>query len=492
MVKCMKLLGNSSRGISPIQKHLLYQCCVLSIALYSFQLWFYNKALLSYHMKILNKMQRRAVIWILEAFKMSPSEGIKAIAGIIPIKFHLQKLARRSLIYPFKLPANHIIRDLMDDSPHQNKEPNPHAIGSLTNRQKNIAKGHLIDSCNKSYSIFPSFSPLHQEFTPGFCLTDIFSDCFSFNLTNKKEKDKDKIRVQELDNMTLWISSSPNTALIVTDASIKNDIATSISHIHQAYHPLIKTVYHAVFVTSSEVELFTIRCSINQACNKEDVFKIFVITDSIHATKNIFNSSSHPYQSHSMAILSELRWFFNKSQDNSIEFWECPSHLKWKLHKDIDKDSKSFNPATSFPCKTSWDYCRKLDCDDIIKQWKMTFQASDGKGKQFLDLLDDDFNTIKLAYTKGGPWLQVFGHSNLLCACATRAITNHTPIGEYRLRFFPNEDFKCLCDNYPIESRRHILHECRRFNRYWNPRRDSLNHFVMFLVTNPKAFAFTD
>ena len=134
---------------------------------------------------------------------MSPSEGIKAIAGIIPIKFHLQKLARRSLIYPFKLPANHIIRDLMDDSPHQNKEPNPHAIGSLTNRQKNIAKGHLIDSCNKSYSIFPSFSPLHQEFTPGFCLTDIFSDCFSFNLTNKKEKDKDKIRVQELDNMTL-------------------------------------------------------------------------------------------------------------------------------------------------------------------------------------------------------------------------------------------------------------------------------------------------
>ena len=122
----------------------------------------------------------------------------------------------------------------------------------------------------------------------------------------------------------------------------------------------------------------------------------------------------------------------------------------------------------------------------------MTFQASDGKGKQFLDLLDDNFNIIELAYTKGGPWLQVFGHSNSLCTCATRAITNHAPIGEYQLRFFPNEDFKYLYDNYPIESRRHILHECSRFNGYWNPRRDSLNHFVMFLVTNPKAFAFTD
>jgi len=348
----------------------------------------------------------------------------------------------------------------MNDLPHQSKEPNTHAVGSLTNRQKNIAKGHLINSCNKSYGIFLSFSPLHQEFTPGFCLSDILSNRFSFNLTNKKEKDKDKTHVQELDNMVLCISSSPNTALIVTDASIKNDITTLISHIHQANRPLIKTVYHAVFITSSEAELFAIRYSINQACNKEDVSKIVVITDSIHTAKNIFSSSSHPYQLHSTAILSKLCWFFNKSHDNSIEFWECPSRLKWKLHKDIDKDSKSFNPTSSFPCKISWDYCRKLDCDNITKQWKMTFQASDGKGKQFLNLLDDNFNTIKLAYTRGGPWMQIFSHSTLLCAHVTRAITNYTPIGEYRLRFFPNENINCPCGNYPIELRGHILHKC--------------------------------
>ena len=273
-------------------------------------------------------MQRRATIWILGTFKTSLLEGIEAIARIIPIKFYLQKLTKRSLICLFKLLANHIIRDLMDDLPHQNKEPNSHTVGSLMNRQKNITKGHLIDSCNKFYSILPSFSLLHQEFTPGFHLSDLFSDCFSFNLTNKKEKDKDKICAQELNDMALQISSSPNTTLIITDVSIKNDIATSISHIHQANLPLIKTVHHVAFITSLEAELFAIRCGINQACNKEDVSKIFVITDSIHAAKNIFNSFSHPYQSHSTAILSELRQFFNKSQDNSIEFWECPSRLK--------------------------------------------------------------------------------------------------------------------------------------------------------------------
>ena len=231
--------------------------------------------------------------------------------------------------------------------------------------------------------------------------------------------------------MVLCMSSSSNSALIVTDASIKNDIATLISHIHQANRPLIKTAHHAVFVTSLEAELFAIRCGINQACNKEDVSKIVVITNSIHTAKNIFSSSSYPYQLHSTAILSELCQFISKSHENSIEFWECPSRLKWRLHNNIDKNSKSFNLTPSFPCKISWDYCRKLDCDNIIKQWRMTFQVSDGKERQFLDLLDDNFNIIEPAYTRGRPWIQTFGHSNSLCTHATRAITNHTPIGEY-------------------------------------------------------------
>ena len=76
----------------------------------------------------------------------------------------------------------------------------------------------------------------------------------------------------------------------------------------------------------------------------------------------------------------------------------------------------------------------------------MTFQALDGKGNQFLDLMDDNLETIKPSYTKEGPWLQAFEHSNSLYTRAIRAITNHAPIGEYCLRFFPKEEFKCLCE----------------------------------------------
>ena len=220
MVKCMKLLGNLLRGINPIQKHLLYRCCILSIVLYGFQLWFYNKAPLSYPMKILGKMQRRAAIWILGAFRTLPADGLKAITGLIPIKFHLQKLASRSQLCSAALPENHLIRTLMDDSLNTCNKLSPLSINMLTECQKNTVKGYLIDSNNKLFGVFPSFSPLNLEFNLGSRIVDIFSDWVSFNLANKAKSDKS--RFQQLDDMTLHSLSSPYTAIVVTNASIKN------------------------------------------------------------------------------------------------------------------------------------------------------------------------------------------------------------------------------------------------------------------------------
>ena len=268
-------------------------------------------------------------------------------------------------------------------------KPSPLFINMLTECQKNTVKGYLINSNNKLFGVFPSFSPLNPEFNPGSRIVDIFPDWVSFNLANKAKSDKS--RFQQLDDMMLHSSSLPHTAIVVTNASIKNDIATLVSHIHTYDHPSIKIVYHVAFVTSTEVELFAMRCSISQACSKENIFKIVIVTDSIHMAKKIFNDKTHLYQIHMTAILSEFWQFFTPCQGNSIEFWECPSQLKWRLHRFINKDSKLFNPQPILLSKVSWDYCKKFDSDNITNLWKMTFQASDGKGKHFLNLVDDNF-----------------------------------------------------------------------------------------------------
>jgi len=231
----------------------------------------------------------------------------------------------------------------LNDDPLKSKSHNSHNIGSLTDRQKFLTKGHLIDSSIKSYGIFPSFSPLDLEFSPGHRIIDNFSNHFSFNLANKKEKNQKNTCSQELDEMVLCYSSDLYTALMITDASIKNDIATSISHIHSANRPLVKTAHYTFFVTTTEAKLFAIRCSINQACSFNNISKIIVVTNSIHAAKKIFDCGSHPYQIHLAAILSKLRAFFSSNESNTIEFWECPSKLRWRFHNDTDKDSRSFS-----------------------------------------------------------------------------------------------------------------------------------------------------
>ena len=120
----------------------------------------------------------------------------------------------------------------------------------------------------------------------------------------------------------------------------------------------------------------------------------------------------------------------------------------------------------------------------------MTFQTSDKKGRNFLELFDNNLNIIEPTYSKGGSWLKYFSCLNSLCVRASRAIVNHAPIGEYCLRFFPQKDFACSCGLYLIETRRYILHECKRYNNYWNPRRDIIAYFTLLLEFSSNAFSF--
>jgi len=185
MVKCMKLLDNSNCGINPLQKCLLYRTCILSIVLYRFELWFYNHTPMTYHLKALGKIQRRAAIWILGAFKTSLSYGIEAITGLVPIKLHLQKLGGRLQLRTHKLLPNHLIRSLIDSQSNVYSSQNFIHLNSLTKHQHSLIKSYLVDMANRFNKSLLSFAPLHSEFLPGLRIIDNFSDCIAFNVCYK-------------------------------------------------------------------------------------------------------------------------------------------------------------------------------------------------------------------------------------------------------------------------------------------------------------------
>ena len=80
------------------------------------------------------------------------------------------------------------------------------------------------------------------------------------------------------------------------DTSIKNNIAVSIAHIYIHNKPMVKTLYHAINITSFEAKFFAIRYGIIQAICLHKISKIIIVTDSIYVVKTIFDLSSHLLQ----------------------------------------------------------------------------------------------------------------------------------------------------------------------------------------------------
>ena len=110
----------------------------------------------------------------------------------------------------------------------------------------------------------------------------IFPSCFSFHPSNKRSKNSLISQLYQLDKVAITSFSDLSYTLIITNVSIKNDVTTSIVHIHVHNKLIIKTIHYAVNIMTTEAELFTIRCGINQATSIPDITKIVVITDLLY------------------------------------------------------------------------------------------------------------------------------------------------------------------------------------------------------------------
>ena len=204
-----------------------------------------------------------------------------------------------------------------------------------------------------------------------------------------------KKHMKNLNEVIFKVFSNLFFTIVVSDASIKNQVATFISYIHFFDKPVVKTLHRAINITTAKAKLFAIWCGINQAVADLNVKHIVVITDSLYIARKILNSFTHLYQIYLAAISIELGEFFSKDSQNYIEFWDCSSKQQWVLYQLVNKETKNMVFTLLFPYKSSWDFCKKSKCESILSQWKMTFQASNSKGRNFLDLLGDNLNPIK-------------------------------------------------------------------------------------------------
>ena len=223
------------------------------------------------------------------------------------------------------LPHNHILRLLLESRSSEDLNHHFLSLNSLTHCQRENIKGSIVDIDNRFNKVLSSFDLLNIEFSPDFCLIEIFPSYFSFYSYTKHKNYNFEDHANQLNNIIISLSLNLLYTLIILDARVKNNVTMFITHIHICDRPIVKTIYYIANITLTEAELFAIRCGINQVTNLPEISKIIVITDSIHAARSIFNSSIHPLQVYLATISKKLRKFFFMNSNNSIEFWKCPS-----------------------------------------------------------------------------------------------------------------------------------------------------------------------
>ena len=107
-------------------------------------------------------------------------------------------------------------------------------------------------------SVIPFFSLFNCKFLLENKLIDIFPNRFSFHFLDRKSKNNIKSHLHNLENVSFQLSSDLYISIFVSDANIKNNVATLIAYIYTHNNLFIKTIHYAVNITSTEVKIFAL------------------------------------------------------------------------------------------------------------------------------------------------------------------------------------------------------------------------------------------
>ena len=131
--------------------------------------------------------------------------GVEAIASLIPIHLHLQKLNRCLLLWVYLLSSNHIINLLLESRDPNTQESHCLLLDKLMPRQCSSIKDLLVNMDNKFNKVFPSFSSFNYESLLGNRLIDIFPNHFHFTLWTENNHNI-KSHLWCLNNITIQAS----------------------------------------------------------------------------------------------------------------------------------------------------------------------------------------------------------------------------------------------------------------------------------------------
>ena len=213
----MNMPGNWTRGLLSLQKQLLYCSCIIFIAIYDFQLWFFAGAPTKAQVLLLVVMWYKVALWILSTFHTSPTSRIEALTGLILIQPYLKKLVQWSCFRTATFSSQYILIYLLSARNSKNACSHLQSLVLLNNVQYTCLKGPLLYTKALLLNLTKHFNFFDTEAIPGCRLLDSFSDCISFHPCNCSSLNNCIAYLESLDYFCHKVTSSLSTLVVFTD-----------------------------------------------------------------------------------------------------------------------------------------------------------------------------------------------------------------------------------------------------------------------------------
>jgi hypothetical protein len=171
-LRACSMLGNSSGGLGPRSRVLVFKTCVLPILIYGLPLWYaeWGRGIIK-HIKYMSHVQNYAVCWITGGFKTSPTGSLDIILGIPPLKVTCNLRISQLMARIASLPDGHMLKEAWQvDQPHRR-------IAGLhfRRRPKKLPSDNPLQRL-RTDAIKEQFFEYHEANRPGARVLDVFPD----------------------------------------------------------------------------------------------------------------------------------------------------------------------------------------------------------------------------------------------------------------------------------------------------------------------------
>jgi hypothetical protein len=407
MVCAMGMLGNLFHGLSPRQKCILYRLCVIPIATYGFKLWYYSGAHQKGQVAKLAKMQHCAALWITGAFCTSPVGGVGALAGLISINLHLQKLAAQSSYQIMTLSPTHPLVALVHWPGSKRVPQHRHSISRLDYNTHLRVHSSFAKASHACHLLNEPFDADANKARPGHHLMDLFS----WRIHIEESESKEDVDQAEFLEWQFDLSDAvPSCVLVATNVSVPTKGKWQAALAAWLWHSrkLLRRARHAAGrFTAPDAELYAIRIGLRLATAVPGAKSIKLFTDHFAAARKVVDPSIHAGQGHSLEVCCMLANWLGADPERSVTFVKVLSRLEWGFHKDIHDYITDLNSWVSMGrCPyTSIDYARKRATDACQDEWVRLFNSRPLYcSRGFLHLNDSGGQKLQPSYVNGGTW----------------------------------------------------------------------------------------